>query len=143
LHERRAKVILEMYTAMQDLIDDVKKFVDTWNSDTTNFKEKYDHIKEASRSLALFFRRNKLFIPLATANILNLECIDQEILLAVSYRTLAEIGSKQVIGPVEAEKLKADALQQLQRFENSLNELEDEFRKLLGDHSIATTVSDP
>jgi hypothetical protein len=134
LHEKRATVIAEMYSALQELIEVVQGFITDQGSSHDSRSESYKKIQEAARKFSGLCREKRLFVPRGTAD--KLEDIEQNIKYAANIRMLTDVDQQRGFQLTNFEEYSSQAIRELRRIaQEPLVELEDEFRRLLGEET--------
>ena len=129
LHEKRAAVIAEMYSALQELIEVVQGFITDQGSSHDSRSESYKNIQEAARKFSGLCREKRLFVPRGTAD--KLEDIERNIKYAANIRMLTDIDQQRGFQLTNFEEYSSQAIRELRRIaQEPLVELEDEFRRL-------------
>jgi hypothetical protein len=137
LHEKRGEVIAETYSLLQELHDRLSKYVAIMElSGDPSREERRAKAEEAYKAFSDYYVKNLIFLPKTTAR--NLKSI---------YRRYVETFNE-FVRTVDLAKQGQDTAKWLAIFQRvsgetkeALDELEDEFRRLLGDEGSASVAA--
>lgn len=147
LHERRAKVIEDVYQQLVELEKRYGKFVtvDGYETDQQKQVDATDRINKAMYDVALLIEKHRIYLPADVSASLKvfLDIMWQNAITVGVYGSISDPNPKTL---QERHKAFRDAYEVLQKeIPDARAKLENEFRKLLGDdsHGRAITPASP